>query len=199
MLDHRRDACPEIAGSPQLEHLPFPAAVAQEGRRRMPEPGGCPELGKQEQRRTVARALGADRGRVQHDPLQRKKPSALSSRPRASFGTPKGPLSPETGLSLSRTYVPSVTKREAKEPSLLLLLGGLLLRGSLLLRLARRPSPNSHECLLVASPRKPVCLRDQLLPQARTPSNLSATPRLRSIEVHGCNSQETTAVLEIFF
>src|SRR5262245_30014031 len=154
MLDHRRDACPEIAGSPQLEHLPFPAAVAQEGRRRMPEPGGCPELGKQEQRRTVARALGANRGRVQHDPLQRKKPSALSSRPRASFGTPKGPLSPETGLSLSKTYVPSVENREAKDRTLLLLLGGLLLRRGLLLRLARCLPLCSHECLLCGLPQE---------------------------------------------
>src|SRR5262249_46592281 len=63
-----------------------PAAVPQEGGDRKPQPGGRPELGEEEQRGAVARALGADRGRFQHDAPQRKKPSALSGRPRASSG-----------------------------------------------------------------------------------------------------------------
>src|SRR5262249_54726471 len=152
------DALLEATGLPQLDQLALPTAMAQERGDRQPDAGRRPQLGTEDQGRAVSRALGADRGRLQHVMApQRKKPSALSSRPRASFGTPKGPLSPETGLSLSRTYVPSVTKREAKEPSLLLLLGGLLLRRSLFLRLARRLPLNSHDGLLVASRRKPVC------------------------------------------
>ena len=143
-----RSAMP--AGAPQLEQLALPAAVAQEARRPAARrPRGRPELGQEQQRRRVARALGSKWDRGQHpasDSTTKKALGGLSRRPRASFGTLKGPLSPETEPGLRKTYVPSVNFGTS-EPLrvLLLLLGGLLLCRGLLLGLAGRLLLHGHE------------------------------------------------------
>ena len=85
------DALLEATGLPQLDQLALPTAMPQERGDRKPDTSRRPQLGKEEQRCAVPWALGTDRSRLQHDALQRKKPSALFESPEGLFRGPEGP------------------------------------------------------------------------------------------------------------
>src|SRR5262249_52948673 len=98
-----------------LDETSFPSAMPEEAGHRLPEPRRCPEVRQQQEARCIACALGVKRDRPEHrSPGHEKGPRRPERRPKGPFGAPKGPLSPETGLGLRETYVPSVYERESK-------------------------------------------------------------------------------------
>src|SRR5262249_92855 len=112
-----RDTSRQIIHAAELDQLGLPAPMPQEAGDRKPHLGRRPQLRKKQERCCIPRTLRVNRGRPQHG-LLRLTTTKKALDPQGARGPLSGPRRARSRLrlnSVSKTYVPSVNERKAKD------------------------------------------------------------------------------------